>query len=244
MVIDIREETDVRRVVHRMGATRRLIHWANVVAIVIAVITGMYIADPYYSSGITHVMSVNRTLHFYSAVVLDVTVIVTAYLSLFSRQDRSALDLIPNAANRYRLREAVFNLITFNRRRRFDTSRPDPLNALMFAVLHLLAVAQLFTGFQMYVQGLEGGTSSIGPWWPWLLHVTTDWTQVVFGGLAGLRLVHHAVTYPIVIWVLLHVYYEIWRSVMWKEADIAISIAGHKLAHQQQPVEPSVGGPG
>jgi Ni/Fe-hydrogenase 1 B-type cytochrome subunit len=229
------EGPTVRRVVHRMGIFRRIIHWANVVAIVIAVITGMYIADPYYSSGITHVMSVNRTLHFYAAVVLDVTVVVTAYLYVFSREERSILDLIPNASNRQRLTAAVLNVVTFNRRRDLDTTRPDPLNALMFVALHLFAIFQLFTGFQMYVQGLEAGMSSIGPWWPWLIHTTTDWTQPVFGGLGGIRLVHHAMTYPITIWVMLHVYYEVWRTVVWKEADITITIAGYKLARERQP---------
>lgn len=219
----------VRRV-HRMGATRRIIHWVNVVAIVILVITGMYIADPYYSSGITHVMSFNRALHFYFAVVLDVTVLVTAYLYVFSREEREIELLAPSAANWRRLQEAVLNLATFDRRRRFDTSRPDPLNAWMFVLLHVFAVLQLFTGFQMYVQGLSSGMSAIGDWWPWLLHVMTDWTQLVFGGLGGVRLVHHATTYVIAVWVLLHVYYEVWRSVTWKEGDIGIIVAGYKHA--------------
>jgi hypothetical protein len=133
--------------------------------------------------------------------------------------------------------EAVLNLATFDRRRRFDTSRPDPLNAWMFVLLHLLAVLQLFAGFQLYVQSMVSGHSAIGHGWPAALHLFTDWTQPVFGGLAGVRLVHHAVTYLIAIWVLLHIYYEVWRSVTWQEGDIGISIAGYKHA-RVAPVAP------
>ncbi len=221
--------------VHRMGVTRRLIHWANVVAISILVLTGMYIADPYYSSGITHVMSFNRALHFWAAVVLDVTVLVTAYLYFFSREERAIEDLWPSQANRRRFREAVLNVVTFDRRRRFDTSRPDPLNAWWFVLLHVFAVLQLFTGFQLYVQAMASGHSAIGDWWPTMLHLFTDWTQPVFGGIGAVRLVHHAVTYVIAAWVVLHIYYEVWRSVTWKEGDIVISIAGYKHARLDQP---------
>jgi Ni/Fe-hydrogenase 1 B-type cytochrome subunit len=202
------ESGPIRRV-HRMGVTRRIIHWANVLAVSVAVVTGLYIADPYYSSRVTHVMSVNRALHFYAAIVLDVTVLVTAYLYLFSREERAIVIHWPSARNRHRLVEAVLNLATFDRRRRFDTSHPDPLNALFFVLLHVFAVLQLFTGFQMYVQGLSSGDSSIGRWWPGLLHLMTDWTQAVFGGIGGVRLVHHATTYVILAWVLLHIYYEV-----------------------------------
>ena len=77
--------------------------------------------------------------------------------------------------------------------------------------------------------GLESGISSVGGWWPWIMHVCTDWTLWAFGGLGGVRLVHHFMTYPILAWAALHLYYEIWRTIMWKEGDIAITFGGYKL---------------
>lgn len=224
------------RRVHRMGVMRRLIHWTNALSIVAATITGLYIANPYYSSDSGFVMAWNRTIHLTGAIVLDVSVIVIAYLYFFSWTDPSARrELRPNKSNLVRWQEAFLNVVMLNRRKRFDSRFPDPFNTTLFVLLHLMVVFQLFTGLQLYVQGLSGGTSAIGDWWPWVIHVTTDWTRPAFGGLSGVRQIHHFMTYPIVAWAMLHIYYEIWRTVMWKEGDIAISFGGYKFGRDESP---------
>lgn len=217
--------------VYRMGIWRRTIHLANGLAIVAAAATGFYIANPFYAAGYPYVMAWNRTIHLTAAIVLDVSVIVIAYLYFFSREDPTALrELRPTRANLVRLQEAFLNVVTMNRRKRFDSSRPDPFNALLFTLLHVMVVFQLLTGLQLYVVGLESGISSVGAWWPWIMHVATDWTLVVFGGLGGVRVAHHIMMYPIIVWAILHIYYEVWRTVMWKEGDIAICFGGYKDA--------------
>ena len=68
--------------------------------------------------------------------------------------------------------------------------------------------------------------SSIGSWWPSLLHTTTDWTLSVFGSAGGVRTVHLITMYFIIAWAFCHIYYEIWRTIMWKEGDIGIAFGG------------------
>ena len=217
-----------RRIV-RMSAMRRLVHWANALSIVVCAITGIFIADPFYSASIPYLTAWNRAIHLYGAVVLDVSLLVIMYLYFFSTVERPVAPLIPNRNNLIRFQEAFLNLITFNRRKRFDSSEPDPLNAVLFLILHGMVVLQLFTGLQLYVAGLESGYSIVGAWWPQFMHFTTDWTQTLFGGLSGVRLVHHAMLYPIIAWAVLHVYYEIWRTIAWREGDITIAFGGYKL---------------
>lgn len=218
------------RRVYRMTAMRRVVHWANALSIVAAAFTGMYIAKPFYSSEAGYVMAWNRYVHFTAAVVMDVSVIIITYLYFFSRHDPTArTELRPTRANWERWQEAFLNAVMLNRPKKFDSRRPDPFNATMFLLLHLMVIGQLLTGLQLYVQGLESGISSVGGWWPWLIHVTTDWTTSLFGGLSGVRVVHHFMTYPIIAWAMLHVYYEVWRTVMWKEGDIAITFGGYKM---------------
>jgi Ni/Fe-hydrogenase 1 B-type cytochrome subunit len=213
----------------RMSATRRLVHWANALAIVVCAITGLYIADPFYVANIPYLAAWTRAIHLYGAVVLDVSLLIIMYLYLFSTVERPVEPLIPSRNNVIRLQESFLNLITFNRRKRFDSRLPDPLNAVLFLILHGLVVVQLFTGLQLYVFGLESGYSIVGAWWPALMHFTTDWTQSVFGGIGGVRLWHHAMMYPIIAWALLHIYYEVWRTIAWKEGDITIAFGGYKL---------------
>jgi Ni/Fe-hydrogenase 1 B-type cytochrome subunit len=91
----------------------------------------------------------------------------------------------------------------------------------------------LFTGLQLYVHGLASGESSIGTWWPAMLHLVTDWTLQVFGGNMGVRIAHHISMYLILVWVMCHVYYQIWRTIFWKEGDIAIVIGGSKFVKEE-----------
>ena len=227
--------------VRRMTATGRVIHWINAICILTAVITGLYIAHPYYQTLIAdpavdkYVMAWNRWIHFIGAIILDVTLIVIAYLYFFSRFEKAYKKLIPTGKNVKEFFEVIFNLLTFNRRKRFDSTHRDSFNVVYFAILHLLLVWMLFTGLQLYVQGLESGLSSIGKWWPALLHNATDWTIAATGGtLMDVRISHHTTMWWIVSWVVFHIYYQIWRTIYWQEGDIAIVFGGSKYVEKRR----------
>ncbi len=217
---------------YRRTVTWRVVHWANVLSIVVTAVTGIYIANPYYTANVPFVMAWNRAAHFYAATVLDVSIILIAYLYFFSRAEREARHLRPTRKNILELQEAFLNVVMLGRRKRFDSSQPDPLNVVWFTLLHLMIILQLLTGLQLYVYGMESGISSVGTWWPDVMHFVTDWTVPAFGGIGGVRLVHHFMLYPIVGWAMLHIYYEVWRTLMWKEGDINIMFGGDKFARR------------
>lgn len=221
--------------VHRATFIWRWIHWSNVASIVVCCITGIYIAHPFYVANVAMLMEWNRALHLYGAMVLDMSTMAIAYLYFFSRSERHIDELIPTHSNLVRLQEAFLNVVMLNRRKRFDSSRPDPLNALFFVLFHAMVVFQVLSGLQLYVEGLTASMSSVGAWWPDLCRFLTDWMLAVFGGPPGVRWWHAFMLYPIVAWVFLHVYYEIWRAVMWREGDIGIMFSGFKFAQRQGP---------
>jgi len=227
----------------------RIIHWINAISMVVAIVTGLYIAEPYYQTLIAepavnkYVMAWNRWGHFIVAIIFDVTAIVVAYLYLFSRFEKPILKLLPTPRNIIEFLEVVINLVTLNRRKKFDSSHSDSFNTVYFTIFHLLLVWMLFTGLQLYVHGLESGLSSIGKWWPALLHWATDWTIPVSSMLAGsssmptimdVRIVHHMTMWLIVVWVVFHIYYEVWRTIFWQEGDIAIVFGGNKFVKEDK----------
>ncbi|MEJ2489375.1 MAG: cytochrome b/b6 domain-containing protein [Sulfurovaceae bacterium] len=223
--------------IERMTPAMRIIHWANAICMIAAIITGLYIAHPYYQSFIAdgavdkYVMAWNRWVHFISAIIFDVTSIVVAYLYFFSRFEKPYKKLIPNAKNVKEFGEVILNLLTLNRRKRFDSTHSDSFNTVYFTIFHLLLFFMLFTGLQLYVHGLESGESSIGAWWPALLHISTDWTIPVTGGtLMDVRIAHHITMWLIVTWMVFHIYYQIWRTIFWQEGDMAIVFGGSKFA--------------
>jgi Ni/Fe-hydrogenase 1 B-type cytochrome subunit len=227
--------------VKRMTGMMRSIHWVNVISMIVAVITGLYIADPYYQALIAedavdkYVMAWNRWGHFIVAIIFDVTSIIVAYLFFFSRFEKPILKVIPTGKNIKEFFEVLLNLITLNRRKNFDSTHADSFNTIYFAVFHILLAWMLLTGLQMYVHGLASGLSSIGNWWPSMLHLVTDWTIPVCGGtLMDVRISHHTTMWYVITWVAFHIYYQVWRTIFWKEGDIAIVVGGSKFVKEDK----------
>ena len=226
--------------VKRMTGTMRIIHWLNAICMVVAVITGLYIGHPYYQSFIAdpavdkYVMAWNRWGHFIVAIIFDVTAVLIGYLYFFSRFEKPYKKLIPTGKNIVEFCEVFLNLITFNRRKKFDSSHSDSYNIMFFTLFHIFLVFMLLTGLQLYVHGLASGESSIGAWWPAMLHFATDWTLDVFGGNMGVRIAHHTTMYIILVWVMSHIYYQIWRTIFWQEGDIGIVFGGYKYTKDEE----------
>lgn len=227
--------------VKRMTAFMRLNHWVVAICMVAAIATGLYIGHPYYQSFIAdpavdkYVMAWNRWVHFIAAIIFDVSSIIVGYLYFFSRFEKPYKKLIPNSKNIKEFGEVFLNLITLNRRKKFDSSHSDSFNIVFFTVFHIMLAWMLLTGLQLYVHGLASGTSSIGAWWPWMLHLVTDWTVWATGGTyMDVRLSHHYTMYYIIGWVMFHIYYQFWRTIFWQEGDISIVVGGSKYVKDEE----------
>lgn len=124
--------------VERMTPIMRTIHWGNAICMVVAVITGLYIGHPYYQTFIAdpavdkYVMAWNRWGHFIAAIIFDVTAILIGYLYLFSRFEKPYKKILPTKKNFIEFCEVFFNLMTFNRRKKFSSEHSDSYNIMFF----------------------------------------------------------------------------------------------------------------
>jgi len=225
--------------IERMTGFMRLNHWVVAISMVVAVVTGLYIGHPYYQSMIAepaatkYVMAWNRWAHFIVAIIFDVSSIVVAYLYFFSRFEKPYKKILPTGKNISEFVAVLVNLLTFNRTKKFDSSHADSFNTVYFLIFHLLLAWMLLTGLQLYVHGLESGLSSIGSWWPAMLHLVTDWTVPVTGGTyMDVRISHHITMYIIIAWAMFHIYYQVWRTIFWQEGDISIAFGGSKYVKE------------
>ena len=236
--------------IRRMTPAMRIIHWVNVLSMIVAIATGLYIAAPYYQTFMAddavdkYVMAWNRWGHFIVAIIFDVTSVIIAYLFFFSRFEKPWKKVIPTGKNIKEFAEVFLNLITLNRRKKFDSTHSDSFNSVYFLIFHLLLGWMLLTGLQLYVHALGSGESSVGAWWPWILHVTTDWTQVVSSWMIGttatganimdVRISHHLTMWLLITWIVFHIYYQVWRTIFWKEGDISIVVGGDKFVKTEK----------
>lgn len=242
------ESSSDLKVVHRMTVIKRIIHWTLFLSIINQIITGMYIAYPFLIFGITptqadspvsgvlnsgetyqaFIMTWMREFHFLGAVLIDVSFFGWLYLAFFSTKEPLYKSFLPfgNKINEmYKMLKHYFTLKNKPKTGKYQ----DPLNAIIFTFFHILLLLQMATGFQMYVASFTG-TSAVGAWWPTMMHICTDWTLLVFGGLTGVTLTHLFITWLIIIFIFYHIYIEIWRSIVWKEGDILIPFGGYKYS--------------
>ena len=236
--------------IRRMTPAMRIIHWVNVLSMIVAIATGLYIAAPYYQTFMAedavdkYVMAWNRWGHFMVAIIFDVTSIVVGYLFFFSRFEQPYKKILPTATNIKEFFAVLINLLTLNRTKNFDSTHADSFNTVYFTIFHLLLAWMLLTGLQMYVQIFPHGHSSIGEWWPWMLHLATDWTLPVSSWMIAstgtgvnvmdVRISHHITMWLVIVWVVFHIYYQFWRTIFWKEGDISIVVGGSKFVKEDK----------
>lgn len=214
------------------SATVRILHWLIFLSTCGLLLSGLYIGFPTLLAGTgepyqTFVMAKIRLIHFSCAIVLDVAFLLRLYLAFFSTFHKDWKEVLPTPSN---IREALGTLrFYWTLKGKHDDSRwVDPFDGLTFFALHMILAAQLFTGFALYAPGIELSSGSIGLWAS-TLHLLTNWTLWLFGGLTGVRFVHHLTLWIIVSGVLLHVYLQIWKTVKLGRADIMAIISGIKL---------------
>ena len=187
--------------VYVWGAPVRAMHWIAAVCIVALAGSGLYIGDPYFSTGgeasAHYLMGRMRFLHFIAAAVIVMTGIVRVYW-LF-------------VGNRFERWRALFPITRENLRSTRKTGewylrmqpemRPrfvghNPLAQWSYTLVYVIMVVMALTGFALYGQATPGGVN----------YTLFNWVNGVLGGLQYTRLLHHALMWYFFIFVPIHVY--------------------------------------
>jgi Ni/Fe-hydrogenase 1 B-type cytochrome subunit len=219
---------DDKNIKYVWSASVRIIHWTVFLSVVVLLVTGIYIAyTPVYISPDgepvnTFFMAQMRFIHFIAAIVFDIAIFLSIYLIFFSVFRASWKDLLPTPANIKR----CWQQLKYYWRLSGDKIRyeyEDPVDIISFLSFHILAILLMFTGFALYV-----AQYSIEWWWPNFLHITTDWVVVVLGGLKNVRFAHHIMWWLILVWVLVHVYFQVWKTIKFKTGNLDAIIGGYR----------------
>ncbi len=212
--------------VYTRNFTNRLIHWLTFFSVITLLITGYYIGEPtaVYGKGEpykTFVMADIRLIHFYAAMVLDITLLVWLYLAFMSLHNKYWKLLFPSINTVKGAWEIFKCYFTFKKPRFYEHF--DPLDGLIFLVLIVLMALQLLTGFQLFVVALPDNY-----WFAKLIHLSTDWISSLLGGSQNVRLVHRIVEWILIAGVIVHVYLQIAKTVIWQDGHIGQMVGGYK----------------
>jgi len=210
----------------------RIFHWVMVICIFVLAVTGFYIADPFFigtqgmeptfASDKMVSMSYIRYIHFLAGYILAISLIFKIYGFIVNPGDR----LFPKPW------EVQYWTGTVDTALHYMFLRPKHLpyirNSLArsgYASVYVMILIQIFTGFAMYY--------SVDPN-RFLAKIFT-----LFGFLSNeylLHLVHHIVTWAILLFVIVHIYMSIRADYMERDGEISSMFSGIKYM-EEEPVD-------
>jgi Ni/Fe-hydrogenase 1 B-type cytochrome subunit len=204
--------------VYLWGAPLRAMHWVAAAAIGVLVVTGFYVGRPYITTtgeaSAHFLMGRMRFLHFTAAAVLVMTGIVRTYWLFAGNRFERLAALFPFTPHNLRnLWRTALGYVTFSPERAPIYVGHNPLQQLLYTGTYLTTLVMVLTGFTLYGQSNPGG----------FFFTVLGWVPPLFGGLQIVRLVHHALTYGFIIFVIFHVYFGI-RSDYVERAGVISSI--------------------
>lgn len=211
----------------------RVFHWSNAFSMVVLAITGILIANPPAIMSGSEASNQQwfglvRTVHF-----------LAAYLFMFGMIYRVIWSLVGNKYSNWRVffpftKKGMRNLvhvlkidILLQNPRQFNFSDicvgHNSLAALSYMFLFLMMIVQVCTGFALYADQ--------STWWfPNLF----GWVVPLLGGDAEVRIVHHAIMWMMIMFVVIHVYLVMYHDWLERRAEVSSMFGGYKYVRSER----------
>lgn len=210
--------------VYIWGAPLRAMHWMAAASILVLIVTGFYVGRPYFGTSgeasAHFLMGRMRFLHFTAAAVLVMTGIVRVYWLLAGNRFERLPALFPfTPHNLKNLGRTALGYLTLNPEHAPVYVGHNPLQQLFYTAIYAITVVMVVTGFALYGQSNPGGA----------IHQVFGWVAPMMGGLQVVRLVHHALTYAFIIFIIFHVYLGIRADYVERAGVVSSIITGGRF---------------
>jgi Ni/Fe-hydrogenase 1 B-type cytochrome subunit len=202
----------------------RAMHWAAALSILVLVVTGFYIGQPYFITGgeasAHYLMGWVRFLHFAAAGVFVATAIIRVYWLFAGNKFERWRALFPITRTDW---VNVFKQVKF-----YLMIQPEkaprylghnPLQQFSYTGMYAVALMQVVTGFAMYGQSRPGG----------LWYTVFGWVVPLFGGIQVVHFVHHVLTWAFLIFVPIHIYLALRADVLERTGTISSIVSGGRF---------------
>ncbi|MBP9020204.1 MAG: Ni/Fe-hydrogenase, b-type cytochrome subunit [Syntrophobacterales bacterium] len=202
----------------------RINHWAMAAAIVVLIVTGFYIADPFtvYQGETTYKMFMGevRFWHLIFGIFLLFLVIWRIYLAFFSRFHADWKDFfvwinLKGLVNQVRF----YLLIDKDEPERDERYLYGPTQSLTYLGLLAIILCMVATGLILMGAGYHAGLSGFA-------YKVLRPVENMLGGLAMVRYIHHILTWCFVLFIPVHVYMAFWHDALLKQGTVSSMISG------------------
>jgi len=200
-------------------------HWIRALSIVILTVTGFYIAIPFVSpvpnSEPTNFMyALFRSWHEIFGFVLIAVVLFKSYLFVFSKRYRGEMSSIMDFFNpKVWIQQVGYYLLITKHPHLKGTY--NPLQFVAYIGFYVLMAVLIITGLILYVHVYHEGLGAS-------LYDTMRGFEVMLGGLAWVRELHHIAMWGVILFVSVHVYMAIYNAVFGKDGSMDAIFSGLK----------------
>ncbi len=221
-------EAESRKSIYVWELPVRITHWVNVITIGILTVTGIYIANPFIVTNgeatNQYLMGSMRFVHFVAAFVFTVSVLFRLYWAFVGNKYASWRQMIPTKSARRRGMRRMLAFYLFLRRDPPAVVGHNPLAGMAYAVVLILFLLQIITGFALFSLPFDAGT-----FWP----RTFGWIIMVFG-VQPVRLVHDIIMWLILAFTVHHLYTALLIDIEERSGLVSSIITGFKSLTRHQ----------
>ncbi|MGV8079496.1 MAG: Ni/Fe-hydrogenase, b-type cytochrome subunit [Syntrophales bacterium] len=197
-------------------------HWIMAFSIFALIVTGFYIAFPFtLTQGETvnkFFMGNTRGFHVFFGVLLLFLFVWRLYLAVFSRFHADWKDFFAWTDFTNTVKQIKFYLLV-------SKEPPDhkylygPLQSLAYGGLLFMVFFICLTGLILMGAGYHAG-------WTALVYPVVKPFEIILGGLATVRYIHHVLTWAFVLFIIVHIYMAFWYDVIFKRGTVSSMISG------------------
>ncbi|MGA1867739.1 MAG: Ni/Fe-hydrogenase, b-type cytochrome subunit [bacterium] len=197
-------------------------HWSMAISIVMLIITGFYIARPFtVAAGETYekyMMANMRFIHIICGLILTAICVWRLYLAFFSRFHADWKDFFAWLDLKNLYKNIKFYALVSNKPPK-HTALYGPLQSLAYGFILVMIFFEVVTGLILYGALHQAGLAHF-------VYMTLGPIETIGGGLAGIRLIHHVLTWLIIIFICIHTYMAFWYDIVFKEGSISSIVSG------------------
>ena len=200
-------------------------HWLRALSIVVLTVTGFYIASPFVapvpnSEPTNFMQALFRSWHEIFGFVMIAVVIFKSYLFVFSKRYKeekgSLVDFLD--INVWKQQIGYYLLISKHPHLK---GTYNPLQFIAYIGFYFLMAILIITGLILYVHVYHNGLGGV------LYDIMRNF-EVMLGGLAWVRELHHIAMWGVILFVSVHVYMAIFNAVYGKEGAMDAIFSGMK----------------
>ncbi|MGA1825199.1 MAG: Ni/Fe-hydrogenase, b-type cytochrome subunit [bacterium] len=203
-------------------------HWAMAISIVMLIITGFYIGRPFTvaagETGEKFLMANMRFIHILFGLLLVTIFIWRVYLAFFSRFHADWKDFFAWLDVENLFQNIKFYALISNTPPE-HTALYGTLQSLAYGSLLLMVFFEVITGLILYGALHQAGLAHI-------IYTLLGPIETLGGGLAGIRFIHHIVTWVFILFICVHTYMAFWYDIVFKEGSISSIVSGIIFKHE------------